>query len=188
MIVRICTCVVVRADVAVAILAAGGNAHEQRVGDERGIERSADAAVIVATHAGFGVARIVALGIDLADADGTTLGVLTEQGSLRTAQHIDALDIAEREHAAERGGLIDVVDVDRYTGLKREAVISLPEAADVGDQRVATRRALFYQRGARGHRGETRDVGDTARLEVGGAERRDRHRGVLWALGAVPPR
>src|SRR5690606_23799574 len=74
-----------------------------------------------------------------ADQDRAANRVATEQRALRSAQNLDARDIAEFQRPANRAPDIDFVDIDADARIDGGCGIELPDAADEhdGSRRVA---------------------------------------------------
>ncbi len=107
--------------------------------------------------------------------------VLAEQCALRPAQHLHAVDIDSVHHAADRAGIIDVVDIETDARIAEDREIILADAADEhGGVVIAARQRGGAIEADVGR--ELRDLverGDAAIFERGGAERRDGDRHVL---------
>ena len=66
------------------------------------------------------------------DVDGTGDGVAAEEGSLRAAEHFDALDVDDREQRALRAGQVDAIQVLSDAGVVPE--VGTLEVADAPDE------------------------------------------------------
>ncbi len=65
------------------------------------------------------------------DIDQAAGGVATEQGSLRTTKHFDALNIDQVEAERRHDRLVDTVDIDSDVGLIADIGIPGSDAADI---------------------------------------------------------
>ena len=89
-------------------------------------------------------------------------GVATVERALRTAQHLDALDVVDVEDGGLRTVEVDVVEIDADALLEAGDRILLPDAADEGaERRVGA--ARYLERHVR--RGVA-DVGDVERALI----------------------
>ena len=116
--------------------------------------------------------------------------VLAEERALRSAQHLDALDVEQFEHRARRAGEVDVVDVDADARILGDDEVGLADAAEEDLREVAAAAAVARVRELH----VRRRVGDAAKVahaqlaERFAAERRNRDRHVLQVLFAPPRR
>ena len=114
------------------------------------------------------------------DADRTRRGILAVQGSLGTAQHLDALHIDQIADAHPGATLVNTVDKDAHTGV--DAGVG-PDRADAANTdgcgaRIAARRDLQAGRVLL----QPRQVVDPGVTEEGTGEGRHRNRHLLQAF------
>ena len=117
-------------------------------------------------------------------------GVPAEQGALRSAQDLDALQVEQVHGRPDRPGHVDAVNVHGNTGVRPGQIVQLTHAADED-----LRSGFRAREGARGIEGEVgREVpqlvrgGDLVSLQVPAGERRDGERNILHGLPPVPCR
>src|SRR5262249_1479363 len=119
------------------------------------------------------------------ETDRAALGVTTLEGTLRSAQHFDALDVKQVEIRTRQAWIVDIIDVQTDARLEGGIEVSLAEAADVGGDRIAEGRRLL----AKHHAGRcVQDIGELLRtllLDLLGSDRSDRDRYVLQLLLAI---
>src|SRR5690606_27981087 len=120
------------------------------------------------------LARLSRIELDRA-ADRVTAG----QRALRTAQHLDAIEVEQIEQRARQRRVVDVVDVDTDARLERVVEVRLTDAANESDHRRTDTRARGFQRDVRRLRGNLEYVRLTARLHHRGGDRGDRDRRIL---------
>ena len=104
---------------------------------------------------------------------------------MRTAQHLDPLDIVNIEHGSLGGVEIDVVDIEPDASLETRDRILLADAADKGCQR-RIRTAADFQREVGNHLADFGELQRAARDQVVPAERSDRNRHVDQPLFPAP--
>ncbi len=117
--------------------------------------------------------------------DGAADRVLAVERALRSAQHLDALDVEDVEQRALRPGDVDVVEIEADAGVDAPQRIGLADAAHEGGQR---RRLVApgIDREVR-HAGlDLRDIGGGDVLQLFTLDHGDRHRHLLDVLLALP--
>jgi hypothetical protein len=170
--------------VTIAVLGHAGDAHEQLVVDQRDVGCAARVhAVELAVGQRHGAAAVTG-GLAREQLDRAADRIAPRQRALRSAQHLDALQVSQVDQRARQRGVVHVVDVQADSGLEREIEIRLAHAADEGDESGAVLLALRRQRHVRGLGSDFVDAGLAALLEHVTRHRGDRDGGVLQVLAA----
>jgi outer membrane cobalamin receptor len=112
-------------------------------------------------------------------ADGAADGVASCQRPLRSAQHLDAVEVEKVEQVARDRRVVDVVDVDADAGLDGRVEVRLTDAANERDERATERGARGAQGNVRSLRGDLREIRLAARIEHVRVDGRDGDRRVL---------
>ncbi len=116
------------------------------------------------------------------DAHGADAAVTAVDRALRTAQHLDAIDVEEVDQRADALGVVHVVDVDADRRVERERRVRLTDAAHEQLRRAGVRQVLLEVEAG----DDVLDVGEAERqagIEVVGAQGGERDRHGLGALG-----
>src|SRR5690606_10481400 len=119
--------VVEQIDMAVLALGAADDAESERVTDAQVIGRTQ---LIPAAAAGGGldVAAVVSARLLRDQAQRPADRVAAEQGPLRAAQDLDALEIEDIENRTVSRGVVDIIDIEPDPRLEGGQEVDLPEA------------------------------------------------------------
>ena len=117
------------------------------------------------------------------EVDGTACGVAAVKRALRTAQHLDTLDVKDQAVRLERHWEADFVDVDADRGRVVARIILEADAANGELQLAAAELRRDLQRGRLVLKVE--DVVDVARLQLRAGDHADRTAKALHALHAT---
>ena len=149
-------------------------AERERVADGARQVGLRDAPIVVG-DTGFDVAVPLEIGLARDDADDAGRRVLAEQGGLRAAQHLYALEARQISNLRSRAGAVDAVD--EYADRRLDAGI-VRAVAETADDEVDLRRALELRNTQRRNDGlkveNVEDLGTLDRFSVGHGDC-DRH-------------
>ncbi len=160
-------------------LVRGAEAGVNRVA-QRDVEHATQVLLAVLTDARDDIGAELRLRLRGDDIDRAARRVLAEQRTLRSAQHLDTLDVDRRHHLPDRIRHVMAVQIEARAGRRQCDRTIVADTADVHRLDVATigRR----ERQIRHALADVCDVVDALRLHGIGADGRYRHRQVLEAL------
>ncbi len=180
------TFVVQNVHVAIPALARERDPRKERIGNDRDIPGASVVPPVVVTELRAQVTFTVA-GRSLRDqADRTADCVLAEERSLRTAQHLDVIEIQQIQNRALGPPQVHTVDVNRYSGFERKGVIGQADAADVGGDGRTPACAQRIDDRVRHELRELRDVSLPTRRQGVTRDGGDRERRFLQLFGTEP--
>ena len=169
--------------IASIVLIIAGDLDRKTVG-QRHVDRGARQLLVVAAIAHFGIAADRLPGLAHDDADRAARGVAPEQRSLRSAQHLDALDIEQRQVVGILSAQIDVIDIGADRRVEGRNRLCIPQTT----KKISVRRADagVVDRDQIGHElPELQRVRHALRLQLFRRKCRHRDRHVLHALLAT---
>src|SRR5690606_5394691 len=136
-----------------------------------------------AAGGGLDVAAVVSARLLRDQAQRPAYRVAAEQGPLRAAQDLDALEVEDIENRTVGRGVVDIIDIEPDPRLEGGQEVDLPEAANerlIGLGAIAGAAAVHFHVG--NGIGDVDDTGDAALLKLLGVHSRDRDRNVLQGL------
>src|SRR5690606_17631212 len=158
------------------------DAREQPILDEREIPDAFDVEPIETAVTQLDATGVLALGLAGDQPNGAADAVLSEQRALRSAQHLQALEIDQLHVRAGQRAVIDVVDVDRDRRLERVREIVLDDAAQADRARRSVVTDVLSEERIRHRDANVLDVLEASLDEIVAGEGRDGDRGGLDVL------
>ena len=111
-------------------------------------------------------ARVVTLRLLGDQADGAAEAVLAEQRALRTAQHLDALEVEQVHGGAGERAVVHIVDVDADARIRRVDELRRDDTAHADGRRRAAEAALRAHVSVWDHEPEVFNVGQALLFEL----------------------
>ena len=156
---------------------------QQRVADQRSADRASELHQVVVADRSLRPRRQLWLQGAGDELHRSADGVAAIECALRPAQHLDTVDVVDRQERPLGPAQIDVVDIDPDAGVGKGQAVDLADPADI-DHSVGR---IAHMQGQVGDRAlEIADVAGLHGVQGIAADRRDRHRYVLQPL-ATPP-
>src|SRR5690606_9668366 len=143
-------------------------------------------AQVVLTDSGAKRRFELVAGQDRVDQHGAADRVATEQRALRSAEHLDIVDVEKVHRPADRAAHVDVVDIDADARVDGRGGIELTDAAYEDDRRGVVARELAVARELQARRDavEIRRRSNLSTLERFRGQRGDGNRHVLQSFGS----
>src|SRR6185312_14252411 len=174
--------VVVSGYVTVYVVGDSGNSPEEDVFGESHIATGANIRTVEASVGGLDRSGIFAFRFLRVELDRAADRVLSGQRALRTAEHLNAVEIEQVQYRSGQRRVVDIIDIQPNAGLEGVIEIALTYAADEGLQSWPVGRRSRLQHHIRcfiRHIDDRRLVASFQHVRV---DRRDGERRVLDAL------
>src|SRR5277367_81077 len=106
------------AEVGAVVLITHGHADRQLIAEDRHVEHQLTASLAVVADSGLDASLEFARRLIARNLKGTSRRIAAEERALRTAQHLDALDIQKTQIADDGAGVIDAVYVNAHGAVR----------------------------------------------------------------------
>ena len=168
----------------VAVLRLGDprDARVQRIRNESEVTAGLDLDEIEVAIGGVDVAVGLLAGLLREQLDGAADRVLAGQGALRTAQHLDTVEVGHVEVRAEQQAVVDIIHIDTDTRLEARMAVALADTANEGLRRGAVGIRALGEGDVRCQPVEIHQALHVTLVQLRSSECRDGHRSRFQAL------